>query len=621
MKQLMKKTMMSLVALMIIFLAPLIARAESVPVTIISQPQDQVWEVGSEASFKIGAVGENLKYQWQVKFLRDSEFKNALAPSAKTSNYHFTMQNGHKSMKVRCLITNKNGEIVESKVVTVLEQAVKPRITYQPQDTPWDYSKNASFLIMAIGDDLTYQWQVRFAGKTEFKNALSETAKTNNFLFAMQFGHQEMEVRCVITDKYGNSVTSKTAKCTWQQPEKPEFVKQPRDLTFNIGEEAEFEAIAVGDNISYQWQVRFVGKSEFQNALAPSAKTSNYHFTMKNGHPGMEVRCVATDKKGNSVTSEIVKVKEFESGLNKITLSGNRNDHLITKQYCYVEGEKFFLLLDKDLDIPGDLADNVALIMDELENLMGLSFLEPTNDDAVILMGGLLGEPWQDLYFGMKVPIYIWCDRYNEGWISGATENGVNIYMNSLMASEYLVNLSGTSYCEYDLFAHELTHVLTLRHAWYSRITAEGIADYYAWKVMKVLADRTEDFHDSLASVIDNYESIDDAYKEQLLNDISSENAENCFVLDYEDPINRIKKMHYAYGRIFYAYLDRTYEKNLHLNYSKAMRKTGLADLYGTKTKNDMIQYVNVIKEVFGENVFIEFAAWYQENHDKNIWK
>ena len=37
-----------------------------------------------------------------------------------------------------------------------------------------------------------------------------------------------------------------------------------------------------------------------------------------------------------------------DSGCFRIKLSGNKEDHFLTTRFCYIESEKYFLLLDKD---------------------------------------------------------------------------------------------------------------------------------------------------------------------------------------------------------------------------------------------------------------------------------
>lgn len=176
-----------------IILFPATVFAASGP-KITTQPKHEMWRVDNPANFIVEASGEDLSYQWQVKFAGQSEFKNALAPSAKTPYYYFTMQPGHKGMEVRCVITDKNGASVTSRTVTCYEWVTLSVGMYQ-EDLVWKNGEEASFTVEATGAEPTYQWQVKFTYDADFKNALDPSAKTPNFHFIMQPGHKDC--RCV----------------------------------------------------------------------------------------------------------------------------------------------------------------------------------------------------------------------------------------------------------------------------------------------------------------------------------------------------------------------------------------------------------------------------------------
>lgn len=84
------------------------------------------------------------------------------------------------------------------------------------------------------------------------------------------------------------------------------------------------------------------------------------------------------------------------------SFSGKHEDIFVTDKYYYYEGEKFFVFFDKDLKIPGDLCDNIALVMDQLEEETGLSFDYPEKVPSMSLV--------RDSFFGADDP---W--RYIEG--------------------------------------------------------------------------------------------------------------------------------------------------------------------------------------------------------------
>ena len=243
----------------------------------------------------------------------------------------------------------------------------------------------------------------------------------------------------------------------------------------------------------------------------------------------------------------------------KITLSGNRDDRFLADDFCYVEGEKFFLLLEKDVCVPGDYADNVALIMDQLEKETGLTFavsypIIPC-DTCSVKYGY---NPWKDLFFGQKVPIYLFIDRESVGYISCASAEFTIIYDYNLFSDEVWDSVPAyhdnpwrrDGVIEYSTVAHELTHTLTLRHAKLTKILTEGLADYYAEKVLLDLADQSEDFKKSARNMY-----LINSVKDTL----TPENAEEIFLNDYSDLSQIERQDEYTLGRLYGIFLAKNY--------------------------------------------------------------
>ena len=198
-----------------------------------------------------------------------------------------------------------------------------------------------------------------------------------------------------------------------------------------------------------------------------------------------------------------------------ITLSGNEADHYITTDYCCIEGDKFYLLLDKDLDLPGDFADNVAMIMDTLEEKVGIKYA--TSKKYVDFWGepykmsSMVGcyDPWADIEFGQKVPIYVVMDHDGKAWISHSLAGYTYINLPGLYSDDVCKKLGINyeyydGYVQYDVIAHELTHVLTLRHASLPDILTEGGADYFAEETIRSLVPMSESF----AKCADHFEFV-----------------------------------------------------------------------------------------------------------------
>ncbi len=72
--------------------------------------------------------------------------------------------------------------------------------------------KRARFIVEAVGDGLTYAWYYKRADAADF--SLSETYTDNTYAITMNEARNGMQIYCIITDQYGNSVQSDTATLT-----------------------------------------------------------------------------------------------------------------------------------------------------------------------------------------------------------------------------------------------------------------------------------------------------------------------------------------------------------------------------------------------------------------------
>lgn len=302
------------------------------------------------------------------------------------------------------------------------------------------------------------------------------------------------------------------------------------------------------------------------------------------------------------------------TGCHPITLSGNRDDHVITDRYCFIEGEKFFLLLDKDVDLPGDFADNIALIMDTLESLTGLRFdasreLESSNLDQ------FAGEdPWDALQYGTKVPIYILIDRNDEHFGTGANAGRATIYDFRLFSDAVWNSVPSyrdnperrNDFVEYLDIAHELTHVLTLRSTQMTDIMTEGSAEYYSEKALRALSDKVEEFRTVLAAphIVGSVEKK-----------ITADTAEDIFLTDYTDLSFAERGEQYVVGHLLCRFLNDTYGPSFLSDYIKVLRAAGYrVDAYILPmSEKDYRRKTDAMKEVFGDDVFVRFGKWYSE--------
>ncbi|MBR2549710.1 MAG: leucine-rich repeat domain-containing protein [Clostridiales bacterium] len=180
-------------------------------------------------------------------------------------------------------------------------------ITKQPADYTGPVGSTASFSVGAQGDGLSYQWQMYSNGA--WKNSNASGAKTSKISFKVTSSHNGMKYRCLITDCYGQKVT--TNEVYVKVAVSLAITKQPVNYEGVLGSTASFSVTAQGEGLSYQWQVYSGGA--WKNSNATGAKTAKISFKVTSSHNGMRYRCIVTDKYGQKVISNPASVRIITS--------------------------------------------------------------------------------------------------------------------------------------------------------------------------------------------------------------------------------------------------------------------------------------------------------------------
>lgn len=274
----------------------------SVNPKISAVPKNTAVSVGSTAKFTVAATGTGtLSYQWQAYNPSTGKWVNSGSASAKTASLSITAQAAHNGFKFRCVVTDAKGNQTISKAASLV---VNPAITTQPTAKTVPVGGSAEFSIVAKGaGTLKYQWQAYNPNTKTWVNSGAASAKTANFYFTAQTGHQGFKFRCVITDGNGNKTTSSAVLLTVR----PGLTAQPNNATVSVGSTVQFTIGAKGcGTLSYQWQVWDASAGTWKNSGAASAKTAKFTFTAQTGHNGKQFRCIVTDVNGNKTYSRTV---------------------------------------------------------------------------------------------------------------------------------------------------------------------------------------------------------------------------------------------------------------------------------------------------------------------------
>ena len=142
--------------------------------------------------------------------------------------------------------------------------------------------------------------------------------------FAGWFDNAE---KCVTADTIYEVDGDTTLTAKWETP--PVYItQQPQNVNAEVGSVANFLIEAVGEDLKYQWQLSYAGTGTWQSV--PTAfkgwSTQKLSVTATDDRSGYKFRCVVTDARGNTVTSDEAEltVKKAEEPLKILSLTANK---------------------------------------------------------------------------------------------------------------------------------------------------------------------------------------------------------------------------------------------------------------------------------------------------------
>lgn len=294
MPKLFRKMLGILLCLMV--LIPVQANAAT-KLAITKEPKSVKVLEGETAKVTVEAQGDGLKYAWYYKNAGGSSYTKT--STYKSNYYSITMNASRSGRYVYCKVTDKYGNTVKSKTVS-LKMAEPVTITQQPKSVRVAEGETASVTVTAKGDGLTYEWYYRNPDSTKYVKTTS--FKGNTYSVTMNESRDGRYVYCKITDKYGKTVKSNTASLRMMTP--LEITRQPENAMVGPDETAEVTLEAKGDGLTYTWYYKNPGSDKFSRT--DSFTGPSYSVTMTNARDGRQVYCRIKDKYGNSIKSNTV---------------------------------------------------------------------------------------------------------------------------------------------------------------------------------------------------------------------------------------------------------------------------------------------------------------------------
>ncbi|MBQ1317532.1 MAG: hypothetical protein IIY46_08650, partial [Lachnospiraceae bacterium] len=187
-----------------------------------------------------------------------------------------------------------NTTLSDAVTLTVIEKAA---IIREPEDCSVEEGGTAHFSVEATGNELTYQWQYKIAGKTKWYNSSSSTTGYNQpeLQITATPARNGYEYRCIVTDLAGNEAISQAATLTVTE-KAFRITGQPADVTVTDNDTAHFTVTAAGEDLTYQWQYKIAGTTRWRNSSSSTVgyNTAELQVAATLARNGYQYRCIVT---------------------------------------------------------------------------------------------------------------------------------------------------------------------------------------------------------------------------------------------------------------------------------------------------------------------------------------
>ena len=258
---------------------------------IITQPKTTYTKMGEVGKTTVEVQGDGLTYKWYIK--NDGQTKYSKS-SITGPTYSCKMSEKAKNRRVTCIITDQYGNEIQTKTVLFREAA---SIVSEPKTAAYaKKGETAKITIEAAGDDLTYKWYLKNANSDQYTTSSITSATYSATMSEKVDGRR---VRCVVKDKYGNTVESKTFVLRMTAT----ITEQPESIAAKKGTTVEATVKAAGTDLTYQWYIKNKDSDKF---VKSSVTEATYSVKMSNKVDGRQAYCKITDKYGNTVESEVI---------------------------------------------------------------------------------------------------------------------------------------------------------------------------------------------------------------------------------------------------------------------------------------------------------------------------
>lgn len=277
-----------------------ISVSAAVAPAITQQPQGRTADYGSSFSLSVQASGSPpLTYVWKKDgtTLQDTDSSLSFYNSTPADSGVYTVT-----------VSNSVGSVTSQQATVLVQAALAPQITRQPQSQTVNYNDSISLSVSATGSpDLRYQWR---------KDGVSLGANaTSSYFYLYNATPANSGIYTVVITNPAGSVVSSSATITVQAAKAPVITRQPVSAEVALGLSASFSPVvetAGAGPLTYQWR---------RNGNAIAGATSSYYNieSVTDANAG-DYTLVVTGA-GGTVTSEAARLTVLAAAAPRITSS------------------------------------------------------------------------------------------------------------------------------------------------------------------------------------------------------------------------------------------------------------------------------------------------------------
>jgi hypothetical protein len=185
---------------------PMALYLQAASVEILGQPEDVKANLGENATITVAATGNELTYAWyryEYGILTKLEGFNTA---------ELTLEVNEQNLgQYLCKVADGSGKTISTRLATL---GMCLEIVTNPQNFICGAGQMAAFIVEAHGENLKYRWQVSTDGGETWTETWLTGYNTECLYFTVNALRASKIYRCVITDRYGDTVETVSVSVT-----------------------------------------------------------------------------------------------------------------------------------------------------------------------------------------------------------------------------------------------------------------------------------------------------------------------------------------------------------------------------------------------------------------------